>query len=425
MSEVVLVPQPYGRATQRFIDALSSHGAAVVLLAPVVQRDSFEPHGTAGLAFADYTDPEAWLKIAVDIALEQDVSHVGTTWEFSVGLAAMLRERLGLPGIGTSKAERFRNKDLMSGFLGEVVHVPRSIVVNGCELPERSVEYGTGLFPAVLKPLNGAANLGVKYVATADRLSEALCQARIEAKNSPFGQKGFLFDDRWLLTRYIPGREFEADVYVVDGKVRFVAIQEKSLVEVSERDVVEVRTVIPPRKMAAAVRDQIQKFIETLALHVHEFTGERQFLMYPEFRISSEDAHCYCLELAFRLGGTWDAVSRAYHVDLFDLAARATLGREPVVDLPQKPLRAVSCQALYSDHPGLFIAIHGLNHQDGTTLEQLVPAYHVVTSPRSEYLAFAFAAAEDPETAEQRMNDLLRNATVATIVATSQRTTEQ
>ena len=113
------------------------------------------------------------------------------------------------------------------------------------------------------------------------------------------------------------------------------------------------------------------------------------------------------------------AAEKAYDLDMFDLAAGATLDRDPP-SLPKAPSRAVGCHTLYSHHPGMFMGLHGIKHRPGLELEMLAKPYQQIRSPNSEYIANVYGFADTPQACESLLDDALEELEVATLVHSKQ-----
>eukprot|EP00435_Cladocopium_sp_Y103_P021248 s140_g5.t1 len=151
---------------------------------------------------------------------------IATFVELSVPLAARLAEALGLPGLRPAAVDAARNKHATRGCLKQAgLPTPRNfLITEEGKLQEAAQVVG---FPAVLKPVSGAASLGVKkvtnpmemgrcYKEIVDELSTlivssgALVQGSPENKGQNAKQSGV--DLTVLMEQFLDGPEVDVDV---------------------------------------------------------------------------------------------------------------------------------------------------------------------------------------------------------------------
>src|SRR3712207_4463240 len=112
----------------------------------------------------DVNDFEA-LRDAVRKAADEvgPVDRLIAVSEFTLGIAAEVREALDIPGPRPEDVASYRNKLRMKELVAEAgVRVPR---FDACESAESALEFAraTG-YPLILKPVSGAASMGVHRV---------------------------------------------------------------------------------------------------------------------------------------------------------------------------------------------------------------------------------------------------------------------
>ncbi|WP_405590322.1 acetyl-CoA carboxylase biotin carboxylase subunit family protein [Streptomyces sp. NBC_01092] len=95
--------------------------------------------------------------------------------EFTLGIAAEVREALGIPGPRTEDVAVYRNKLRMKELVAEAgIRVPRFA---SCDTAESAVTFArTTGFPLILKPVSGAASMGVHRVDDEETLITLLDQ---------------------------------------------------------------------------------------------------------------------------------------------------------------------------------------------------------------------------------------------------------
>jgi len=143
--------------------------------------------------------------------------------------AARANEALGLPGVGSEVVERFRNKALMRELLSS----------SGTgRLSPQWCEAETGYDAAchaqrwrskwvIVKPVGGTASAGVRLV------------SRDELARMP-SMAGMLVEE------FIPGVEFSAETFTVNGFHKVIAVTEKE----TNSAFIELGHVIPPRSLS-------------------------------------------------------------------------------------------------------------------------------------------------------------------------------
>lgn len=166
-----------------------------------------------------------------------EADGVITLVELSVPLVARLCERLGLPGPPPAAVDAARDKHATRGVLKKAgLPTPKNYLIRSeAELGDAALHVG---FPAVLKPVSGAASLGVAKVTSQNELMEVYRKVIGELKslvvisgalvqNDGSGQ-GVQADQvvnlQVLLEQYLDGPEVDVDLVVSDGEWRYAAI---------------------------------------------------------------------------------------------------------------------------------------------------------------------------------------------------------
>ncbi|CAJ1415647.1 unnamed protein product [Effrenium voratum] len=163
---------------------------------------------------------------------------IATFVELSVPLAARLAETLGLPGLRPAAVDAARNKHTTRACLKEAgLPTPRNfLITDESKLLEAGKTVG---FPSVLKPVSGAASLGVKKVTNQDDMarcykeivdelstlvvtSGALVQGSPEQKGQNAKQSGV--DLTVLMEQFLDGPEVDVDVVMSDGEYRYACV---------------------------------------------------------------------------------------------------------------------------------------------------------------------------------------------------------
>ncbi|HEV8324051.1 MAG TPA: ATP-grasp domain-containing protein [Myxococcota bacterium] len=130
------------------------------------------------------------------------VDRLVTNWEPLVLLAARLRERYGVPGMGVDAVRGFRDKQLMKERVAAAgLRVPRSARVRtSAEAWEAAERVG---WPLVVKPIAGAGSADTFRVDSRQEMEAVLAQIGHVAEAS--------------VEEYVEGDEFTFDSVCVDG----------------------------------------------------------------------------------------------------------------------------------------------------------------------------------------------------------------
>ena len=177
-----------------------------------------------------------------------DVDGVATFCELAVPLVARLAERLGLPGNTPASVDAARDKSATRNLLRDAgLPNPRSFLVeDGAQLAEAGAHVG---FPAVIKPIHGAASIGVvrvndqaaleaayarvqREMASATIVAGALLQGdagvddagAAPANGAPAASASAWIKTTLMLEEYLDGPEVDVDLVISDGVPVYGAI---------------------------------------------------------------------------------------------------------------------------------------------------------------------------------------------------------
>jgi len=135
--------------------------------------------------------------------------HVIAFSEYLLDLAALIRERYGIPGPKPHEVDRFRDKTVMKEILQQArISVPRWTL---CTSAEQALQAARGLgFPLILKPRRGASSKGVRKISSADELASVCAGQAL---------------DGYEMEEFIDGDIYHADGVVDrDGACIFMSI---------------------------------------------------------------------------------------------------------------------------------------------------------------------------------------------------------
>jgi len=164
---------------------------------------------------------------------------ITTFVELSVPLAARLCETFGLPGFRPSSVDTARDKHQTRAALKRAgLPTPRNFLIREeSQLTEAGRLVG---FPAVLKPVSGAASLGVKKVTSKEELDACYKEVVTElsslvissgalVKGSAGGSgvnASNVADLTVLLEQYLDGSEVDIDVVMSDGQWQYASVSD-------------------------------------------------------------------------------------------------------------------------------------------------------------------------------------------------------
>ena len=179
-------------------------------------------------------------------ALAVPIHGVCTFVELSVSLAARLARLLKCPGPDPASVaaarDKFQTRSVMQA--AGIPHVRNMLIRSELDLPVAAAAVG---FPAVLKPVSGAASLGVQKVESASQLeatyrsvvlalSELVVSAgALERRTTTVEPEGFcesdsgvnankFIDTTVLMEEYLDGAEVDVDVLMSGGICRYVNV---------------------------------------------------------------------------------------------------------------------------------------------------------------------------------------------------------
>lgn len=156
-------------------------------------------------------------------------------------LLAHVAQELGLIGISVAAATLAQDKYACRAVLAaQGLPQPRfRRISKQDELTQSAIEVG---FPAILKPVGGAASKGVLLVNSMDELHAGYAGLAHDASALSDHIFGY-FHDSFILEEYVPGSEYSVEGWVQEGKVSIVAITEKW----TDHDNVEIKHLVPAR----------------------------------------------------------------------------------------------------------------------------------------------------------------------------------
>ncbi|MFF2074090.1 ATP-grasp domain-containing protein [Kitasatospora sp. NPDC058162] len=396
MTELLLVG--VGQMGRPYLEAALRIGCTV---RAVESRAAFPglPVGTgADFYQVDNGLDESWLLGALQAAEQGPPQGVVAFAEAHVTAAALLQDRLGVPGPSLHAATISRNKGLQR----------MSCAARGVSQPEFLLvpsiadarEWMAERLPVVVKPLTFGGSVGVEQVSTIEELDSAI-ERRGEGK--------------LLVEGAVSGPEFSWEALVRDGSVLFENVTAKETTEPPY--FVELTHRCGHRFEDPKVAQQVQEFTRL----VLDAIGMRTGLAHLEFRLGPDGP--VLMEVAVRTPGDHiaEAVCLTYGFDLYEGVVRLALGL-PLDDLIQR--EPVQFAAVHHPDcpPGRITGIEGLSEIEAHPFVQRVSLNRGIgdlvkpLSSSSERIGYALVVAPTPEAREETLAFIQARLRITTVL---------
>jgi glutathione synthase/RimK-type ligase-like ATP-grasp enzyme len=234
--------------------------------------------------------------------------------EFTLEIAGRVRQALGIPGHGPEQVAVYRDKARMKEVLqAQGVRVP---AFARCQSASQSLQFAEQLgYPLIVKPVDGAASIGVHLVATPAQLQALLAEVEL---------------DGYEIEEYIQG-----EVYHVDG---FVDAQGRVAFQVVSRYVNSCLDFAQAKPLGSVVvqRSALRERIEQFSIRCLQALGLNLTAFHLELFITATQEPVF-LEVGARVGGSEvpHLIKQLFGVNLYEYWLRS-LGGE-VLPPPQVP----------------------------------------------------------------------------------------
>lgn len=293
-----------------------------------------------------------------DDGVTGSVDAICTFCELSVPLVSRLCETFGLPGMKPACVDTARNKHATRAALKSAgLPTPRNILIlSEAELETAAATVG---FPAVLKPVSGAASLGVIKVLSMEDLkrcynettnelrslvvsSGALIKGAVDDSNVDASN---MIDLTMLLEQYLDGPEVDIDVVMCNGKWRYAAVTDNGPTQ--EPYFNETWGVCPsllPKEEQAALKDLAIKSVEAI--------GFTSGVFHVECKMTSTGPQL--IEVNARMGGgpVRECNLRVWGVDLVEETIFLALGIPARPMVPKQPHEAFAYSLVNAKRSG-------------------------------------------------------------------------
>lgn len=285
--------------------------------------------------------------------------------ELSVPLVARLCENLGLPGHRPAAVDSARNKHATRGALKAAgLPTPRNHLIVG----EADVEIGKDVvgFPAVLKPVSGAASLGVKKVTNAGELKSTWQEivdelktlvvssgALVKATPGGAGVKAENVDLTVLMEQYLDGPEVDVDVVMSNGDWVYAGVSDNGpTLEPYFNETWAVAPSLLPKEQQVSLKELSVSSVKAL--------GFTSGVFHVECKYTSTGPQL--IEVNARMGGgqVHECNLRTWGVELVEETIFAALGIPARPPVPRAPLSAVAYCYVNAERSGKAGDLNGL-----------------------------------------------------------------
>jgi len=288
------------------------------------------------------------------------VDGIATVVELSIAMAARLAEDLGLPGPMPEAVDQARDKQRTRACLEAAgLPTPRYCRISGVEDLDRAMAVG---FPAVLKPLSGAASLGVMKVENAEALRETYLKMVAELRDLVVLSGALVKNDgkpgavqaegvigtTFLLEQYLDGPEVDIDLVMSDGQWQYAGITDNG--PTLEPYFNETWAVVP-----SLLPLEQQRALRSLAVESVKALGFFDGVFHVELRYSPSGPQL--IEVNARMGGgpVHKLNMESWGVDLVEETLFIALGipSRPVV--AQKPINCIASSQVNALRSGILV----------------------------------------------------------------------
>lgn len=270
---------------------------------------------------------------------------IATFVELSVPLAARLAEALGLPGLRPAAVDSARNKHATRACLKTAgLPTPRNFLIDDkSKLKEAGTTVG---FPAVLKPVSGAASLGVKKVTNSaemekcykeivDELSTLVVSSGALVQGSPdnagLNAQESGVDLTVLMEQFLDGPEVDVDVVMSEGEYVYACVADNGpTLEPYFNETWACCPSLLPKDQQVALRDLGVQCIKALGFTCGVFHVELKYTSHgPQL-----------IEVNARMGGgqVHECNRLTWGVDLVEETMLVSLGIPSRPCVPREPI---------------------------------------------------------------------------------------
>ncbi len=350
----------------------------------------------------DFSSIEESAKNILEHCRSKSISAAIGVDDVSVELAAILNQRLGLPGNSLRAAQISRNKYFFRKKLAENrrLRSPEFCLVKATDEIEGIADEIS--FPCVLKPLFLSGSRGVIRANNLREFKFALNRIRKILNEAEFAKHDVELRESILVEDYIPGKEIAIEGLLTQDKLDILAVFDKP--DPLTGPYFEETLYITPSRLSHQTQNHIFK---QLALAC-ETLGLRHGPIHAEARLNKKGV--FFLEIAARtIGGLCSrTLSFASGTSLEELVLKHAVG-ETTTPKPHPNIQASGVMMIPIPKGGKLESFSGV---DEASRVNGVQGVHISASPGSllvplpegsSYLGFIFAKGGSPEFVENSL----------------------
>jgi len=303
------------------------------------------------------TPVELFLDLVSHIAKTRKPDRIVALEEFDVVIAALAREHLCMPGMGSNTAKTFRDKLAMSVRARDAsITVPDFVpAINNEEIKEYLDRIPP---PWVIKPRSDVSAIGIRKLESAAEAWPAI--EELNQRESLRERASY-----HLISRFVPGEVFHVDSLVDKRRVAFAGVNKygRPPLQVAHGGGAYISQTIahdsPERKKLLEIN---RRLIKAMALD----SGAT----HAEFIKSDADGEFYFLEIAARVGGAYiaDVLEAASGVNLWREWARLEIDAASGTRVKLKPRK---------EHAGIILSLARQEYPDTTAYNDPEIVYRV------------------------------------------------
>jgi biotin carboxylase len=279
-----------------FLRQCRNQGCRVILIVKEKLKDEPWPHESLDLFLTvpNHATADVFVDTVTRLARTQHLDRVVALEEYDVLHAAMVREHLRIPGMGSSTARLFRDKLAMRVKAhGAGVRVPDFVhVLNEEELKGYMAAVPP---PWVLKPRLDVSAIGIQKIHEPELVWRAM--EALDARPALNERSSY-----YLLERFVPGTVYHVDSLVQDGEVVFAGAHRywRPPMEVAHKGGVFVTSTL---EHGSEDERRLLSMNRALLQAMNFVRGAT----HAEFIKGDADHEFYFLEVAARVGGAFIA----------------------------------------------------------------------------------------------------------------------
>ncbi len=312
-----------------FIRECKRQGARAILLTKerLLQEDWPRESLDQLIGVPDDATPDYFVYTATQLARQRRLDSIVALEEYDVNTAALIREHLRIPGMGSTTAQLFRDKLAMRVKAQEAgLRVPAFVhVLNYDSLREFMSRVPA---PWVLKPRSDVSAMGIKKMNGSEGVWRAI--EALDARENLHERSSY-----YLLERFIPGDIYHVDSLVEGREVLFAGANRygRPPMEVAHQGGVFISCTV---EQDSAEQAELFKINSELIAKL----GLERGAAHAEFIRSASDGRFYFLEVAARVGGAFiaEVLEAASGINLWREWARIELmqGKRPCLVIPTR-----------------------------------------------------------------------------------------